>query len=106
MFITADYLRGHTDYILLSLLEKDRNYAYGLNQLISEKTNHQFELSEGTLYTACKRLVQQGALSAFWQDAPQGKRRHYYAITAKGLAHLEKGRREWQKTKAILDELL
>ncbi|HEY8365498.1 MAG TPA: PadR family transcriptional regulator [Haloplasmataceae bacterium] len=54
MEFVGDILRGHTDTIILSLLEDKDSYGYEINSTIAKITNQQFILTEATLYTALK----------------------------------------------------
>ena len=106
MSMTSDMLRGHTEAIILAhLLEKD-SYGYQINKDIYDKTNQQYELKEATLYSAFRRLEQEGFISSYWGDEGAGARRRYYAITDDGKVTFEKQKKEWQHTKEIIDKLL
>lgn len=56
MSITSDIIRGHTDTIILAHLVDKNSYGYEINKAIKEKTNHEYELKEATLYSAFRRL--------------------------------------------------
>ena len=62
MSISADTLRGHTDTIILTQLLRGDNYGYEINKKILELTGGAYGLKEATLYTAFKRLEQQGLI--------------------------------------------
>lgn len=106
MPITADILRGHTDTIILTqLMEKD-SYGYEINKNVKTRTAGRYELKEATLYTAFKRLEQNGWITSYWGEDGPGARRRYYAITDAGKDHWVKATREWIKTRSLLDSLL
>ena len=106
MSMTSDMLRGHTETIILAhLLEKD-SYGYQINKDILEKTNNLYELKEATLYSAFRRLEQDGYIMSYWGDEGSGARRRYYSITEDGKVVYEKQKREWEQTKIIIDKLL
>ena len=79
MSIASDLLRGNTETIILSLLAEGDNYGYELNNQIVLRSGGLLELKEATLYTAFKRLEQQGAITSYWGDETSGARRKYYA---------------------------
>ncbi|GAA0124388.1 PadR family transcriptional regulator [Clostridium sp. CTA-19] len=103
---TSDLLRGHTDTIVLSILLKCDSYGYEIHKTILEKTNDQFELKEATLYSSYKRLEKNGYISSYWGDETQGGRRKYYTITETGKELYRQSKRDWEKTKYILNQLL
>ena len=106
MSIGADLIRGHTDAIILSRLLKSDSYGYEINKTISTLSSGQFELKEATLYTAFKRLEEQGFITSYWGDSGSGARRKYYTITPAGREASHRLMREWQETKEIMDKLL
>lgn len=106
MSITSDLIRGHTETIILAhLLEKD-SYGYEINKCIQEKTNYEYELKEATLYSAFRRLEQNGMITSYWGDETTGARRRYYSITNKGKKIYEKNKLEWENAKRLIDKLL
>jgi len=104
--ITSDLLRGHTDTIILRLLINRDSYGYEINKFISEKTDGAYELKEATLYSAFRRLEENGAISSYWGDETTGARRRYYSITRQGRAVYEQNKADWENAKAILDDLI
>jgi DNA-binding PadR family transcriptional regulator len=104
--IASDLIRGNTDTIILaSLLEQD-SYGYQINKSIQEKSAGRYELKEATLYSAFRRLEQNGCIESYWGDQETGARRRYYSITNLGRAVYEQNKREWQQTKEVIDALI
>jgi DNA-binding PadR family transcriptional regulator len=106
MNLYGDLLRGHTDAIILSILRKSDSYGYEINQTIRERSNHLFELTEATLYTAFKRLEQQGLISSYWMEGNNHVKRKYYSITTMGKIQLEEKIQAFIETTQILEVFL
>lgn len=106
MSIAGDLIRGHTDAIILARLLQADSYGYEINKTISVLSSGQFELKEATLYTAFKRLEDQGFIASYWGDSGVGARRRYYTITPDGRYACHRLLEEWQETKQIMDKLL
>lgn len=106
MSISADTLRGHTDIIILTQLIRGDNYGYEINKNIQLRTNGQYGFKEATLYTAFKRLEQNGLITSYWGADGPGARRRYYSITEQGREQWAKGIEEWNNTRALLDALI
>ncbi|MBU1145652.1 MAG: PadR family transcriptional regulator [Firmicutes bacterium] len=106
MNIFGDLLRGHTDMILLSVLEKNDSYGYLINKQIEKLTDNEFSFTEATLYTSFKRLVQLGYVTTYWLESDSGKKRKYYSITSQGLQYLTVQNQEWKKIKTIIDKII
>ena len=106
MSISADTLRGHTDTIILTQLMRGDNYGYEINKNIQQRTNGEYGFKEATLYTAFKRLEQNGLITSSGGADGPGARRRYYAITDQGRRQWADNIAEWEHTRALLDALI
>lgn len=106
MSIAGDLIRGHTDAVILARLLHGDSYGYEINKVISTLSSGRFELKEATLYTAFKRLEEQGFITSYWGDSGAGARRRYYSITPAGRMASKKLAQEWKETKEIMDKLM
>ena len=106
MSITSDLIRGHTDAIILSRLKKSDSYGYEINKAVRRFSGGKYELKEATLYSAFRRLEQQGMISSYWGDGDIGGRRRYYRMTDEGRITYERLRAEWDEAKEIIDSLM
>lgn len=106
MSIRADMIRGHTETIILAHLMNGNSYGYEINKSIKEKTNHQYELNDATLYCAFRRLEEGEYITSFWGEGNSGARRRYYSITNKGIELYKKSIEEWRLTKDLIDKLI
>ena len=106
MSLSADILRGHTDAIILAQLMAGDSYGYEINKNVSQRVGGAYGFKEATLYTAFKRLEQNGLITSYWGEDGPGARRRYYAVTPAGLAKLAAERQEWNETKSVLDALI
>ena len=106
MSIAGDLIRGHPDAIILARLLQSDSYGYEINKMISTLSSGRFELKEATLYTAFKRLEDQGCITSYWGDSGAGARRRYYTITPAGREACHRLLAEWNETKEIMNKLL
>lgn len=104
--IASDLLRGSVDTIILAQLAKHDSYGYEINKEILRKTNGRYELKEATLYSAFKRLTDNGCITSYWGDGNQGARRRYYSITPTGLQTLDRLQKDWNDAKTLIDSLV
>ncbi len=91
--------------ILLSILSDGESYGYAILQRIETLSGGELEWQDGTLYPVLHRLENEGLISSTWRVAENGRRRKYYAITAKGREALEAERRQWLRVDAVLARL-
>ena len=106
MALSADILRGYTDTILLKCLAEGDSYGYQMVRQIAQKSGGALQLKEPTLYTAFRRLTQDGLIDSYWGDEQSGARRRYYRLTEKGLERLLSDQQAWIETRQALDRLL
>lgn len=106
MSIAGDLIRGHTDAIILARLIQGDSYGYEINKTIYTLSSGRFELKEATLYTAFKRLEDQGCIASYWGDSGAGARRRYYTITPEGREACHRLLADWKETTEIMDKLL
>ena len=107
MEINKEFLKGHIDTLILSLLHIRDMYGYELTKLVRERSDEQFELKEGTLYLSLKRLEQNKWIESYWGDEKgPGGRRKYYKLTPLGEKGFKKKRLEWEFIKKIIDSFL
>ena len=106
MALSADILRGYTDTILLKCLDGGDSYGYQMIKQIGDKSGGALQLKEPTLYTAFRRLTQEGLIDSYWGDEQSGARRRYYRLTVKGRERLFSDQEAWRETKQVLDTLL
>lgn len=103
--ITKELVGAATKPIMLSILAEGESYGYAIIQRIHDLSDGALELSDGTLYPVLHRLDDDGLISSTWRTADTGRRRKYYALTAKGRKALEAERKQWLRVDAVLAQL-
>lgn len=106
MTFIGDLIRGHTEAIILSILEKNDSYGYKINQTIEKVSEGELILTEATLYSVFKRLEKNAYIQSYWQDGINNVARKYYSITDLGKVYLEEHRHSWKKLSHMLKEFL
>lgn len=106
MSITSDLIRGHTDAIILGRLKNGDSYGYEINKAVRRYSGGKYELKEATLYTAFRRMEEQGYISSYWGEGDVGGRRRYYSITEEGRRTYVRLKSEWLEAKEIIDSLM
>ena len=106
MTISADLLRGYTDTIIMRQLADTDGYGYGISREVAEKSDGLLRLKEATLYTAFRRLEENGFIRSYWGDEATGARRRYYSLTEPGREKLAEDTAAWEQTRQVMDTLL
>jgi DNA-binding PadR family transcriptional regulator len=104
--LSSDFLRGHTDTIVLAILMNADRYGLEIYNRILARTDDRYELKVDTLYSSYRRLEKEGCVMSYWGDETQGARRKYYRITDKGRETYLQNLLDWEFTQKILSNLL
>lgn len=95
MKIDKELLKGSTNMLVLSLLEKENMYGYEMIKKLNIKSEKVFDFQEGTLYPILHNLEANNFITSYW-DETTGKKRKYYSITKKGKKNLQSKKEEWK----------
>ncbi len=106
MSITADLIRGHTDTIILASLLRGDSYGYRINRALGDLSDGRYEFKEATLYTAFRRLEEEGYIRSYWGDEETGARRRYYTITPEGRVAYDRLMQEWREASELIEKLI
>jgi PadR family transcriptional regulator PadR len=98
--------RNDLSLVLLAVLHDREMYGYELVAELRRRTHGVFDLAEGTVYPALRRLEVDGLLRARWVDVEAGPRRRYYTPTQAGERVLSDGRSEWRRFANATDAIL
>ena len=96
----------HTHLLVLSLLAGEDMYGYQMVLELSRRSDHTFEMKEGTLYPVLHGLERDGLVEAYQQEAPTGRVRKYYRVTRRGLELLSEKKAEWEQFSHGVDQVL
>lgn len=96
-----EMMKGSIDVLLLSLIANKDLYGYEMTKKLKDLSKDAYEMSEGTLYSALKRMERKEWVRSYWSDPASGRRK-YYTLTEKGKMELRRKRKEW----ATLNDLI
>ena len=84
-----------TAMLLLALLKQGEMYGYQIIEELDRRSEHVFQMKEGTLYPVLHGLEKDRLVTAREAVTDRGRTRRYYAVTEKGLWALEEKEQEW-----------
>lgn len=85
----------HTQLLVLALLSGEDMYGYQIITELSRRSDHTFDMKEGTLYPVLHGLENDGAVESCERSAPTGRKRRYYHLTKRGAAFLREEQTAW-----------
>lgn len=102
---SGEFIRGFTDYIILSILSKFDSYGYEMSKIIEYVSESNIQLTEATLYIALKRLLNDEKITTYSGKNKKGMSRRYYQITPKGKKAIKDFRKDWVLIENTLSSL-
>lgn len=96
----------HAQLLVLSLLAGEDMYGYQMIMELARRSDHTFEMKEGTLYPVLHGLEKDGLVEAYQQEAPTGRMRKYYHLTRKGGAALKDEKEAWERYAGAVNAVL
>ena len=106
MKIDKSLMTGSTTLLVLSLLSREEMYGYQMITELARRSDHTFELKEGTLYPVLHGLEKDGYVEAYQQEAPTGRMRKYYHLTRRGGALLKTEAEAWRSYSGAVNAVL
>ncbi|WP_174615585.1 PadR family transcriptional regulator [Virgibacillus ihumii] len=101
-----ELIKGSTSLLILQLLNERDMYGYELVKEMDRRSDHNFQIKEGTLYPALHKLEKQEYIVFYWQDREKGPARKYYHITEQGKEILEERTSEWHRYVQVMNNLI
>lgn len=96
----------HTGLLVLSLLAGEDMYGYQMIVELARRSDHTFDMKEGTLYPILHGLEKDRSVEAYMQKAPTGRMRKYYHLTKKGAERLRAEETAWQTYAGAVNAVL
>lgn len=91
----AEVLRGALDLLILKTLTLGPMHGWGISQRIQQLSDGVFDVNQGSLYPALKRLEQKGWIDSEWRTSEHNRRAKYYQLTPAGQAAVPDERASW-----------
>lgn len=81
-------------------------YGYQMIVELARRSNHTFDMKEGTLYPVLHGLEQEGFVEAYRKQAPTGRERKYYHLTRKGQGAFREEEAAWKRYSGAVNDVL
>jgi transcriptional regulator len=94
---SLEIYKGTLDVLILRTVSGGPLHGYGIAKAILDASGEVFDVEEGALYPALRRLEQKGLLSGRWGRTESGREARFYRLTEAGHEHLASETRTWER---------
>ncbi|MBR3118064.1 MAG: helix-turn-helix transcriptional regulator [Oceanobacillus sp.] len=98
-----EMMKGIIDLLILSLISQRDLYGYEITKILKRLSGDAYDMSEGTLYSALKRLERKQWIKSYWSDTENGRRK-YYHLTKTGRKQLQQKQRNWKMIEFLVNK--
>jgi PadR family transcriptional regulator PadR len=103
----TDVWQGTLALMVLKTLEvMGPLHGYGIARRIEQTSGDALSVNYDTIYPALLKLEQEGYISSEWGVSDNNRKAKYYKLTRAGRKQVEKEKREWEQTTAIVARFL
>ncbi|MGW8265875.1 MAG: PadR family transcriptional regulator [Longimicrobiales bacterium] len=103
---SLEILKGTLDILILKTLSRGPNHGYGIARWLRETSSDAFQVEEGALYPALRRLEGRGSVRSGWEVTETGREAKVYHLTAVGRGELDAALGNWNRYVAAMAHVL
>jgi transcriptional regulator len=90
-------LKGTLEILILKTLHREPNHGYGIARWLRETSSDEFQVEEGALYPALRKLEKRGLINSAWEITNTGREAKIYRLTVEGEEALDAASANWDR---------
>src|SRR5689334_13215481 len=99
-------LKGTLDILILKTLSWGPAHGYAISRWIRQTTRDEFQIEEGALYPALRRVEEHGWVESAWKTTESGREAKVYRLTIAGRRQLTQELSTWSRYVAAMTRVL
>jgi len=103
---SLEILKGTLDILILKTLSREPNHGYGIARWLRDTSANAFQVEEGALYPALRRLEKRGLVASGWDTTETGREAKFYRLTAEGRQELRTSLERWDRYVTAMGHVL
>ena len=103
---SLEILKGTLEILILKALSRAPNHGYGIARWLKERSADAFQVEEGALYPALRRMENRGLLLSDWDVTETGREAKFYRLSEAGERQLQAAQEEWTRYVAAMGQVL
>ncbi len=104
--VSKELVAASSKPMILSILARGESYGYAIIHEVRARSGGRLNWTEGMLYPVLHRLERERLVRSRWATSEAGRRRKYYALSAKGKRALAAEREQWSLVHTTLSRFL
>ncbi len=104
--MSGQAIKGHLETLVLAAIQGGATHGYAIAERLRTASDGNFDLPDGTIYPALRRLEDKGLIKGSWVAATGERKRKVYRLTGKGERALADGKREWLRFRRSVGAIL
>jgi transcriptional regulator len=101
-----DLLRGTLDVLILKTVSWGPVHGYAISRSIRDQTGSVFNVEEGALYPALRRLEKKALVRSDWGVTDTGREAKFYTLTESGAQRLAAEMASWTRYVEAMSRVL
>jgi PadR family transcriptional regulator PadR len=103
---SSELLQGTLEMLVLKALSLAPMHGWGIGHRIDQLSRDAFQVQQGSLYPALKRMLRKGWITSEWRITENNRRARYYLLTRAGRKQLDAEARSWARVSAAVNGIL
>ena len=103
---SLEILKGTLETIVLKAISRKPNHGYGIARWLKETSADAFQVEEGALYPALRRMEKRGLLISDWEITETGREAKYYRLSEEGKRQLQAAEEGWGRYVKAMGQVL
>jgi len=99
-------LKGTLEILILRTLQRGPNHGYGIVRWLKEISAEEFQIEEGALYPALRKLEKRGLIVSAWEVTETGREAKVYQLTQDGIEGLERSTAQWDRYVSAMERVM
>ena len=103
---SLDLFKGTLEVLILKAVSWGPVHGYEISRWLRERSQEAFQVEEGALYPALRRLEKKGRLAAEWGTSRSGREAKFYELTSEGRSQLTAQAATWERYVVAMGRIL
>ena len=99
-------LKGTLEIMILKTLHRGPNHGYGIARWLKNTSSDAFQVEEGALYPALRRLEKRGLIGSGWEVTDTGREAKIYRLTSEGEKALDVASANWDRYVSAMSSVM